>query len=1636
MDQAGRTEQLEKKIKLWKDSLMDLTKRNKLISFKETKSSTARIIEPDIYSIFSLLAEKNKELKLKFETDFITKDDKSPPPVSDIDLKKKEILTQTNNENNNRTFHNIRQRMIASLQEQGINTLFCAFGFCKWYDPEKPNDPLKAPLVLVPVKLTRLTVNGPYKIQRFEEDIIINPAFLKKLKEFGMTVNELEDLSPISDEEQEDENNALETEAGNKLNVLKKYLEHFTEKIKIQRGWEILEECYLGLFNYHKFVMYKDLEKNEKMIAENPFLKAIATGIYDPTDKAAQENPLELDHIPYENQYQVLDADSSQLEAIEEVKKGKDMVIQGPPGTGKSQTIVNIISELIANDKKILFVSEKQAALNVVKKRLEEKNLAPFCLELHSKKASKEEVYNQFEEILKISEVNESYEEKEDGFDFKRLSELRNKLIEISGIFNKRYGNLFLNTFDVYNELIDLTDFKDLYFNYPDFLGTDKNTLSKIKALFNRFNEKNIKYFQYIRDIELFTFPGFNRRKGSAFDKLLNEAREINKELKAHLDTERKNHWLDIVKDSEEKIERNETIIEEISSTIPRDIQELPFMEIQKEIFSESECEEIEEYNRALADIKEDYLKLQTQMTELIQTTNSDPEEFTESWQEIDEICHYLSDYKIEIFNLNLKKLKHLWETKYKSFFGRLMGGYSKNRQILLQNVQDYNEEDKTFDCYQIINKAREMKKHFDYAGYFSTENINNIVQEIRKCMDSFVKNRSVITEKKERINSFLQEKGLPVVIDDGIVSDKQHDTLKEWFDALNSIKHRLLILIDEVKGYYQGTFIKDLVRLNTEKIDEIVDRLCFIQKHRTEIERMKDNYIELNHFKLGDFINQAVEKAINPKLYYLTFKKGLMERYEEHISAQNPAIYKFNSEKDYELIKNEFRKLDKEQLQNNVIRIAKKMIDSKPDYVFQKPCKADLALLSREIAKKKWRMPVRKLFSLISEVTQILKPCMLMSPLSVSHFLDTSKISFDLVIFDEASQVLPEDSIGSIMRSGQVVVVGDNKQLPPTDFFKNAENIDNQINWDEGDTDTNLESILDEVATIGVDKRPLLWHYRSRNEDLIDFSNNHFYDGELVTFPSNHFQNEDFGVFFEYVKDGVYDRGKTRKNLKEADRIAKIIFNYAKEHPEKSLGVVTFNEAQRDAIIDILENMRKKDSSFEDFFNEDREEAFFVKNLESVQGDERDVIMFSIGYARDKEGKFFQNFGPLNKSGGERRLNVAVTRAREKNLVVSSIRYSDISPNMENGVKYLREYLMYAENASNWRKTKGNILDENSIFEKALLRRLEDNGYRVNSKVGNSKYKVDLAIVDNDNPGTYILGLLCDVHDSDTSKTIRDNERTREDVLQKLGWTTMRVWSIEWYKNPDRVFKKILDKIECIKKEKKTKNNHNVPQKSISSDISLPHDDHEFFLKRERETTNYPDFPKYELFTAEDFEQLIEKEEADITVQAISDKILEKEAPVAFNQFFKRLSAMYDYLKVNQSINPEIFDDFTTKKDNLSRAEIIKIVETIGNGYELVDDFLIKRDQKIVPRRREDYNNTEIENVYSKEREAFILSIIDQAAFLTPDDLISEIARHLGFSRTGERISAVLSEDINRLITAGRISTSDGKLTVRQNFD
>ena len=486
-----------------------------------------------------------------------------------------------------------------------------------------------------------------------------------------------------------------------------------------------------------------------------------------------------------------------------------------------------------------------------------------------------------------------------------------------------------------------------------------------------------------------------------------------------------------------------------------------------------------------------------------------------------------------------------------------------------------------------------------------------------------------------------------------------------------------------------------------------------------------------------------------------------------------------------YNTLTREFQKLTRKEL---VARLSAQIpVDTRDPQL-----SSELTLLRKRIASKGRGTSIRAIIEQMPTLLPRLCPVMLMSPLSVAQYIDIEGPKFDLTVFDEASQMPTGEAVGAICRSNATVVVGDPKQMPPTSFFTANVTDEDEIDIDD------LESILDDCISLSMPARYLGWHYRSKHESLITFSNQNFYDGRLVTFPSADDMVKH--VTWQHV-DGFYDYGKTRTNQAEAETIVEEAIKRLKCQPERSVGIVAFSKQQSDLIEDIWEQ-RMQDFPELEIQNREAEEPLFIKNLENVQGDERDIILFSVGYGPDREGKVSMNFGPLNKAGGERRLNVAVSRARYEMKVFSTLLPEQIDERrtQAEGVLGLKRFIRFAQNKV--RQENDGASDVNHISQ-PIVAQLADairrKGYKVHTDVGSSAIRVDIAVVDPANDERYLLGIICDGHRYYQLKTARDREVVRPTVLKMLGWHVVRVWSVDWMLRPESVIDGILEILKSI---------------------------------------------------------------------------------------------------------------------------------------------------------------------------------------------------------------------------------------------
>lgn len=785
------------------------------------------------------------------------------------------------------------------------------------------------------------------------------------------------------------------------------------------------------------------------------------------------------------------------------------------------------------------------------------------------------------------------------------------------------------------------------------------------------------------------------------------------------------------------------------------------------------------------------------------------------------------------------------------------------------------------------------------------------------------------------------------------------------------------------------------------------------------------DAWIDLRNCKkacvehgLEDFVITAEDTYYPAGMLKDVFLKSFYYEWFEKICAGIESVATFRVRTQESRVE-AFRELDSHQLPVDQMRIREKLIREMPSRQDFGRAADEMSILLHELNKKRNIMPLRKLFRSIPNLLLKLKPCLMMSPLSVSYFLEAETYRFDMVIFDEASQIFPQDAIGAIFRAKQVIIAGDSKQLPPTNFFAASASNDADFDFDDEDEDMeemNFDSILEEASS-NLPNRSLLWHYRSRYEELISFSNQEIYQNNLITFPSSTVQIPDTGVEYVYVENGVYEN---RCNRAEAREIVRMVADHIKQHPNRSLGIIAFSESQQSVIEDEINKFRMQHPFNERFFDEDKDEPFFVKNLENVQGDERDTIFFSICYARNAQGRMYMRFGPLGNQGGERRLNVAITRAKYNIKFVGSILPEDIdlSKTRSEGVRMLRAYIAFAMQggAALSRAEKRAGLYDVDTFSEQVGKFLASRGCTVRMNVGNSDYTIDIAVEHPKKPGHYIAGIECDGNSYYMARTVRDREHLRTAVLEQMGWKMYRVWSTEWIRNPEAEKERLMAFVQNALLHY----GENLQEAQPSNDAAAEEGVETEVVKtsgaaKPRNTTNPYNLPLYK--EGKWWDSPTHRGTDNLSnIADMVHAVVKVEQPMHMELLYKRVGQGFTAGKATQAVRYTIDQAI---RERMQGEVVIK------------DQFIQLANLTAVPVRRSHLGSPDrtIEYISIPEIAGAMEKILVGAYGMERSVLCAEAAKVFGFERTGAKIKQRTNEAVDYLISAKRVSDYDNKI-------
>jgi very-short-patch-repair endonuclease len=884
--------------------------------------------------------------------------------------------------------------------------------------------------------------------------------------------------------------------------------------------------------------------------------------------------------------------------------------------------------------------------------------------------------------------------------------------------------------------------------------------------------------------------------------------------------------------------------------------------------------------------------------------------------------------------------------------------------------------------------------------------------------------------------------------------------SIAEKIDALSEIKHQHEIA-GVVKSWLQETevhlaenptfgevesnsFAKlaDLIRIQQQQVEDILKNIVSYWPEglhgQTKLENIPTsqvavisravvgnlNYANVRDWQtIGKLVNICIENDLlsflerldtkNLSIAPQIFEKRFYFLWIDAVVHSKEVLSEFSETSHEELIK-KFKSLDEKLLRLTTIntiaepaKIARQVKIAHSGFGNMN----GVGILRKEMEKRKRLKPLRVLFNEIPQVLQALKPCFLMSPLSVSTFLKPGSFNFDVVIFDEASQLPTPEAIPSILRAKQVIVAGDSNQLPPTSFFR-SNLINDAGEWEE-DQIEELESLLDDckAAVPYFQETDLKWHYRSRDERLINFSNHYYYENRLITFPAPN--TDKSGVVLEYVPDGVWDRGGSRVNRKEARHVAKLIIKHFEDEPQKSLGVVALNSSQKEAIEEALDEELIEHKDLAPLMDSEKPEPFFVKSLENVQGDERDVIMISVGYGKASDGTMSMNFGPINTAGGWRRLNVLVTRAKWKTVLVTSIRSSELSGiNPENkGPMGLKSYIQYAETGFlNESKSPSKILhEETNDFEDSVKRELELAGFSVDAQVGAGSFRIDLAVRDSKNHYCYALGIECDGASYHSSRSARDRDILRQEILQNMGWKIYRIWSTEWFRNRDEAKRLLIENVTRAVNGKEDAVSTVSEQSNTESDTEVYTDDTNLVTVSPRHKTAGMPYLKSQAKCNRD---IVMKEIKKYQFVNLLVSIVHDEGPIHIDLLAERVKELAKVSRAGANIQKN-FDN--ALKLAIKNGYLEKSKEDKGFIYEVGryhQSFKVNGDE--VQRRLSQISAEEIRNA--------VKYLIQEQFGLAYDNLLQSIKPLFGIVRADPEEGDRVKDIVDDMVVKGKV--------------
>lgn len=1569
---ADVTENVLTKKQLWERKLLDLSLRNSLLNFRVNKNAL-QLMVPDLAGLEDELNQKQEfsilplpgEANVKPGEDKIYDDEECRKLIETTavsEFRNKRIRTFIKDTDLEATLKFLQRQSKHSLEENGSNTLYLAIGFLKWFETDKSQKERYAPLILVPVDLVKKIQDRTYHLRLREEESQVNITLLEFLRQdFGMDIGGLDPL-PMD-------------EHGVDIPLV---LNIFRQSIMEKKRWDILPYSFLGIFSFSRFIMWNDIRNRSDDILSNKVVSSLISGKmeWDPLEVSDELTKLD-ESISPKDMAVVMSADSSQMKAIEMAAKGESFVLHGPPGTGKSQTITNMIANALYQGKSVLFVAEKMAALSVVQKRLERVGLDPFCLELHSNKAQKSAVLSQLEKTLE-------YGKQKSTEDFSKTAD---KINELRTRLNKAVTALHEKTpcgFSVY-EFIEKYEKNQEKEGVIDFSSDYVNAFTK-------------EHYEEVT-AAIASFGVLAKEMGDLFVHPLSDFRfhdysmEIRKE------------WMDLLGSYKEKLNNLQQSYDEIlnlfSLQTESSFKELSYLETILGLSLEAGVVSPVLLKEKAAVIKEEEIR-----KEIVRLKH-----FVTMAKEMKE--HFKPDvfsYDVKSARSRLIEAQGKWIIPKKQMISSLI----KEMKYLALKPEIVNEQNltKLYDRIELYHKSKEEANFSDFFQQAFEGMLSGADTDL-EALEQFYQVELSLTKAFycENLESDKMDRMIYLAVNGEFmpILEKSKDTVEDFMKAASEClliekklmeEYGLCFSRFERSEYFIGE-MKDAIEEYLAHSEDMRSYSSFCMAEKT-----------INQYGLSELSDLFRKGELRAEDALAVFEGNFAKAAAVFYISQSQVLSHFSGSsfmadvERFREITDQFEMLTRQE-------VAMKLAGNLPDMKSGVAESSELGILKKAIKSNGRNMPIRKLFNQIPNLLRRMCPCMLMSPISVAQYIDPSFPKFDLVIFDEASQLPTKEAVGTMARGENVIVVGDPKQLPPTSFF-----MVNQQNEEEFLDIEDMESLLDDCLAISMPQLHLLWHYRSRHESLIAYSNVTYYDNRLYTFPSP--SNQVSAVEFIPV-EGFYDRGKTKQNRAEAEAVIAEIKRRLEDETlcKDSIGVVTFSSVQQELIEDLLSEMLSLNPKLEEYCAT-LEEPIFVKNLENVQGDERDIILFSIGYGPDRNGYVGMNFGPLNQEGGFRRLNVAISRARKAMMIFSTLspHEIDLSRTTSKGVADLKGFLEYASSGNSALyaiKQKENC--RTYEVAKSIAAKLKDNGYESVIGIGSSQYKMEIAVVDPNHPKQFCLGIILDGENILTTPTARDRFILQPSVLSGLGWKLLNVYTLDWFDTPQREMTRILDAVsKAVKGE-------SLLEDTKESDINDP--DSENYLTEEVSLIDSDSVKSMEEAISENSETQTSKGEDELnrikyvgvalpllgnttdfyqekTKKQIAKammKVIDAEQPVSRDYLYKKVVSCWGMEKVSEKVG-EVLDEVS---DSLMVERTQGGSQTFfwkeGMNPELYDKYRVPEEEAA---------NRLLSDIAPQEIVNAVIPIVENNISLSYEDLIKEVSRLFGCRRrtaSGDRM-------------------------------